>query len=53
MSYPVETFVEVTKAQHRNLALASLGVMEQGLRFNICDLESSYLPNREDTGRCA
>jgi len=43
-------FVEVTKAQHRDLALASLGVMEQGLRFNICDLESSYLPNREDTG---
>ncbi|KAG2033182.1 hypothetical protein BDR03DRAFT_827239, partial [Suillus americanus] len=43
-------FVEVTKAQHHDLALASLRVMEQGLRFNICDLKSSYLPNREDTG---
>jgi hypothetical protein len=43
-------FVKVTKAQHRDLAFASLGVMEHGLRFNICDLETSYLPNREDTG---
>jgi hypothetical protein len=42
-------FVEVTKAQHHDLALASLRVMEHGLRFNICDLKSSYLPNREDT----
>jgi hypothetical protein len=42
-------FVKVTKAQHHDLALASLRVMEHGLRFNICDLKSSYLPNREDT----
>jgi hypothetical protein len=41
--------VEVTKAQHHDLALASLRVMEDDLRFNICDLKSSYLPNREDT----
>jgi len=27
------------------LAFASLGVMEHGLCFNICSLESSYLPN--------
>jgi len=27
------------------LAFASMGVMEHGLRFNICSLESSYLPN--------
>jgi hypothetical protein len=42
-------FVEVTKAQHHDLALASLGVMEHDLRFNMCNLKSSYLPNREDT----
>ena len=29
----------------RNLAFASLQVMKKGLRFNICSLESSYLPN--------
>jgi len=28
-----------------DIALASLRVMEDGLRFNICSLESSYLPN--------
>jgi len=28
-----------------DLAFASLRVMEGGLRFNICSLESSYLPN--------
>jgi hypothetical protein len=43
-------FVDVTKAQHHDLALASLRVMEHGLRFNICDLKSSYLPNHEDVG---
>jgi hypothetical protein len=42
-------FVEMTKAQHHDLALASLRVMEHGLRFNICDLTSSYLANSEDT----
>jgi hypothetical protein len=49
-SFSGDFFVEVTKVQHRDLALASLRVMERGLRFNICDLESSYIPNREDTG---
>jgi hypothetical protein len=29
----------------RDLAVASLQVMKEGLRFNICSLESSYLPN--------
>jgi hypothetical protein len=42
-------FVEMTKAQHHDLALASLRVMQHDLRFNICNLKSSYLPNREDT----
>jgi hypothetical protein len=35
--------------QERDLAFASLRVMEHSLRFNICDLKSSYLPNHEDT----
>jgi hypothetical protein len=43
-------FVEKTEAQQRDLAFASLRVMEHGLRFNICDLKSSYLPNCEDPG---
>ncbi|KIK31740.1 hypothetical protein CY34DRAFT_243036, partial [Suillus luteus UH-Slu-Lm8-n1] len=43
-------FVEKTNAQQRDLAFASLRVMKQGLRFNICDLKSSYLPNCEDLG---
>jgi hypothetical protein len=34
----------------RNLAFASLRVMEHDLRFNMCNLKSSYLPNSEDTG---
>ncbi|KAG1904384.1 uncharacterized protein F5891DRAFT_1275928 [Suillus fuscotomentosus] len=42
-------FVEITKAQQHDLAFASLRVMEDGLRFNICDLKSSYLPNSRDT----
>jgi len=37
-------FVDVSLAR-RNLAFASLGVLKHGLRFNICSLESSYLPN--------
>jgi hypothetical protein len=37
-------FVEVSSVQN-DLALASLRVMKAGLRFNICSLESSYLPN--------
>jgi hypothetical protein len=41
--------IDLSKAQC-NLAFASLRVMEHGLRFNICDLKSSYLPNSEDPG---
>jgi hypothetical protein len=37
-------FVDVTLA-HRDLAFGSLGVMKHDLRFNICSLESSYIPN--------
>ncbi|KAG1800887.1 uncharacterized protein HD556DRAFT_967441 [Suillus plorans] len=39
-------FVDASAA-HRDLAFASLRVMdsERGLRFNICSLENSYLPN--------
>ena len=37
-------FVDMSSAQS-DLAFASLRVMEHGLRFNICSLESSYLPN--------
>lgn len=37
-------FVDVSLVQS-DLAFASLRVMEHGLRFNICSLESSYLPN--------
>ncbi|KAG2339592.1 hypothetical protein BDR05DRAFT_938889 [Suillus weaverae] len=44
-----EFFIDLLKAQ-RDLAFASLRVMEHGLRFNICDLKSSYLPNSEDPG---
>jgi hypothetical protein len=45
-------FIDLSKAQ-RDLAFASLRVMtsmKDGLRFNICDLKSSYLPNSEDPG---
>jgi hypothetical protein len=42
-------FVEISNAQ-RNLAFASLRVMADDLRFNMCNLKSSYLPNSEDTG---
>jgi hypothetical protein len=44
-----EFFIDLSKAQ-RDLAFASLGVMKDGLRFNICDLKSSYLPNSKDPG---
>jgi hypothetical protein len=37
-------FVDVSLVKV-DLAFASLRVMERGLRFNICSLESSYLPN--------
>ena len=39
-----EFFVEVLSVRS-DLAFASLRVMKEGLRFNICSLESSYLPN--------
>ncbi|KAG2347247.1 hypothetical protein BDR05DRAFT_722495, partial [Suillus weaverae] len=42
-------FVEMSNVQ-RNLAFASLRVMEHDLRFNMCDLKSSYLPNSKDIG---
>ena len=32
---------------HKDLAGASLGVMQVGLQFNICRLPTSYLPNSE------
>ena len=35
---------------HRDLAVASLSVMQAGLRFNICELETSYLQNSEVVG---
>ena len=37
-------FVNLSSIQ-RDVTFASLRVMERGLRFNICSLESSYLPN--------
>ncbi|KAG2064689.1 WD40 repeat-like protein [Suillus decipiens] len=37
-------FVDRSSVQG-DLAFASLRVMERGLRFNICSLENSYLPN--------
>jgi hypothetical protein len=39
-----EFFVD-TSCVHKDLAFASLVVMERDLRFNICKLSSSYLPN--------
>jgi len=44
-----EFFIDLSKV-HRDLAFASFRVMRDGLRFNICDLKSSYLPNSEDPG---
>jgi len=39
-----EFFIDVSLVTS-DLAFASLRVMERGLRFNICSLENSYLPN--------
>jgi hypothetical protein len=39
-----EFFVDASLVKS-DLAFASLRIMERGLRFNICSLESSYLPN--------
>jgi len=44
-----EFFVDLWKVQ-RDLAFASLRVMEHELSFNICDLKSSYPPNSGDRG---
>ena len=41
-----EFFIDLTHI-HKNLAGASLGVMQSGLQFNICQLPTSYLPNSE------
>ena len=41
-----EFFIQQGDA-HRDLAVASLSVMQAGLRFNICGLETSYLFNSE------
>ena len=37
-------------AVHHDLAVASLSVMQDGLQFNICGLETSYLCNSEVVG---
>ncbi|KAG2350128.1 WD40 repeat-like protein [Suillus weaverae] len=42
-------FVDASLVQN-DLAFASLRVMEGGLRFNICSLENSYLPNSSVPG---
>ena len=41
-----EFFIDVDPI-HSPLAFASLGIMKEKLKFNICDLPSSYLPNSE------
>ena len=44
-----EFFIE-QRDVHRDLAVASLSIMQAGLRFNICGLETSYLCNSEVVG---
>jgi len=39
-----EFFIQQGDA-HRDLAVASLSVMQAGLHFNICGLETSYISN--------
>ena len=41
-----EFFIDVSHI-HKDLAFASLGVMKDGLQFNICRLRTSYLPNSD------
>ena len=41
-----EFFIDVDPI-HNDLAFASLGIMKEELKFNICDLPSSHLPNSE------
>ena len=42
-----QDFLIVRKRENRNLAVARLKAMKGHLRFNICELESSYLQNSE------
>ena len=42
-----ERFIINRSAQSRNFALACLQLMNGGLKFNICDLETSHLRNDE------
>jgi len=44
------TFFVDSSLVQGNLAFASLGVMKDDLRFNICSLENSYLPNSAVAG---
>ncbi|KAH9487249.1 Vegetative incompatibility protein HET-E-1 [Psilocybe cubensis] len=41
-----EFFIDMSRI-HVDLATASLSIMKEQLRFNICQLPSSYLPNSE------
>ncbi|PPQ94613.1 hypothetical protein CVT25_011427 [Psilocybe cyanescens] len=42
-----DSFLVDIEKSHNELAHACLGLMLQELKFNICGLESSYLPNRK------
>ncbi|CCM05582.1 uncharacterized protein FIBRA_07810 [Fibroporia radiculosa] len=42
-----EFYVGELSTHHRKLAFACLGVMNAELRFNICKLKSSYVPNSD------
>lgn len=42
-----EFYIGTSELKHDQLALACLRVMKAELRFNICNLESSYLPNSD------
>ena len=44
-----EFFIE-QRDVHRDIAVASLSVMQTGLRFNICELQTSYVRNSEVLG---
>ena len=44
-----EFFIEQCNV-HRDLAVASLSIMQAGLRFNICGLETSYVRNSKVVG---
>jgi hypothetical protein len=45
-----QDFLIVRERENRNLAVACLKVMNRHLRFNICELESSYVRNNEVPG---